>query len=203
MLFTLASSLSLEYYSQPRILKREMSLSGKGEGTFFSLAGTTACETSQLDSDLVVALPQADYGEKSSTCGKCVMVTGAKGSIKATIQDMCPSCESGDLDMSPAVFQAAVGDSSIGRTSIAWVVVPCDDSAVPPTKDDTSATATDSIVENNDQTQPPKNGETQALLPTTTQASKETASLAVETESEPEAAETTLAYDFLEEIDDQ
>lgn len=64
--------------------------------------------------------------DNSNYCGVCVEVTGKKGTQIIQIVDQCPSCHvDGDIDLSPAAFQAIVGDLSIGKSGIVWKAVAC------------------------------------------------------------------------------
>ncbi|KAI9274735.1 RlpA-like double-psi beta-barrel-protein domain-containing protein-containing protein [Phascolomyces articulosus] len=100
-------------------------MGGKGDGTYYDPGiGILACGTSFTAQDMVVALNYIDYGDyvnpnESPVCGACIKVTGPKGSAKATIQDKCPGCGQGSLDLSPAVFDQ-VGDFFDGRIPVSW-----------------------------------------------------------------------------------
>lgn len=64
--------------------------------------------------------------DNSNYCGVCVEVTGKKGTQVIQIVDQCPSCHvDGDIDLSPAAFQAIIGDLSIGKSGIVWKAVAC------------------------------------------------------------------------------
>lgn len=64
--------------------------------------------------------------DNANFCGVCVEVTGKKGTQIIQIVDQCPSCHvEGDIDLSPAAFQAIIGDLSIGKSSISWKAVAC------------------------------------------------------------------------------
>lgn len=96
-----------------------------GEGTYYDV-GLGACESSNSNSEMVAALNHAQYGSGSlarraisSACGKQVCVTGPKGQVKVKIVDMCPGCAAGDLDLSPAAFNA-IADPAQGRVGITW-----------------------------------------------------------------------------------
>ncbi|CAO3648562.1 unnamed protein product [Cunninghamella echinulata] len=100
-------------------------MGGKGDGTYYDPGvGTTSCGTSFTAQDSIVALNHVDYGRyadpnQSPVCGACIEVTGPLGTAKATIQDMCPGCGRGSLDLSPAVF-GKVGDFVDGRIPVSW-----------------------------------------------------------------------------------
>ncbi|KAF7729463.1 hypothetical protein EC973_004443 [Apophysomyces ossiformis] len=100
-------------------------MSGKGDGTYYDPGvGLTACGGYFTAQDMMVALNHVDYGQyanpnESPVCGACIIVTGPLGSAKAYIQDECPGCGQGSLDLSPAVF-AMVGNFNDGRIPVSW-----------------------------------------------------------------------------------
>ncbi|KAI8344388.1 hypothetical protein BC941DRAFT_447357 [Chlamydoabsidia padenii] len=100
-------------------------MGGKGDGTYYDPGvGITSCGGSFTAQDSIVALNHVDYGRyadpnESPACGACIMVTGPLGTTKATIQDMCPGCGRGSLDLSPQVF-SAVGNFVDGRIPVSW-----------------------------------------------------------------------------------
>ncbi|KAG2178102.1 hypothetical protein INT43_003355 [Umbelopsis isabellina] len=100
-------------------------MSGSGDGTYYDPSvGITACGTNQLATDMVCALNYIDYGvyanpNDSPVCGACIEVTGPLGSAKVTIEDKCPGCGQGSLDLTPAVF-SKIGDLSQGRIPVSW-----------------------------------------------------------------------------------
>lgn len=71
--------------------------------------------------------------EGSTNCGRCVEITGPKGTIEAVVTDLCPadeanpSCRTGHLDLIPDAFEAAIGDTSMGFSDdVQWKFVPCE-----------------------------------------------------------------------------
>ncbi|KAI9014495.1 RlpA-like double-psi beta-barrel-protein domain-containing protein-containing protein [Phycomyces nitens] len=106
----------------------DFNISGQGDGTYYDPGvGYTACGTQFTAQDYVAALNHVDYGvyenpNESPVCGACIKVTGELGTVKVTIQDMCPGCERGSLDLSPAAF-SKIDDISKGRVPVSWT--PC------------------------------------------------------------------------------
>ncbi|KAI8073845.1 hypothetical protein BC940DRAFT_289345 [Gongronella butleri] len=100
-------------------------MGGKGDGTYYDPGvGITSCGGQFTAQDDIVALNYVDYGRyadpnQSPACGACIVITGPLGSARATIQDMCPGCQRGSVDMSPAVF-GKVGNFVDGRIAISW-----------------------------------------------------------------------------------
>jgi expansin (peptidoglycan-binding protein) len=94
-----------------------------GEATYYAANGTGACGFPASPSDLfVTAMNKAQYTK--SVCGKCVSVTGPKGTVKVRIVDLCPGCAFGGLDLSEQAF-AKISPLSAGRVKITWSFVPC------------------------------------------------------------------------------
>jgi expansin len=98
--------------------------SKSGEATYYGATGAGACSFDPSPDDLdLTALNQPDWSG-SSLCGACAKVTGPKGTLTVRIVDLCPECNSGDLDMGEAAF-AKVAEPSAGRVAITWHLVSC------------------------------------------------------------------------------
>jgi hypothetical protein len=69
--------------------------------------GLGACGNFHPDSDWTVALNSAQFGNSypSSECGKVITISYGGKTAQATIQDACPSCPYGGLDLSPRLLQ--------------------------------------------------------------------------------------------------
>ncbi|GAA5808005.1 hypothetical protein MFLAVUS_001387 [Mucor flavus] len=81
-----------------------------------------ACGPREEDSDLVVALNPAQYGDmstKSQHCGKSVQISYKGVTVKALVNDACPECGHGDLDLTQPVF-SQLGPLSVGILPITW-----------------------------------------------------------------------------------
>ncbi|KAI7904284.1 RlpA-like double-psi beta-barrel-protein domain-containing protein-containing protein [Cokeromyces recurvatus] len=83
-----------------------------------------ACNGKKISSkDYIVALNHKQYGnmdKNSAWCGKKISITGPRGTTTATIQDACPGCGYGDLDLTPAVFEEVAGGLKKGVAKISW-----------------------------------------------------------------------------------
>ncbi|KAI8884650.1 hypothetical protein K501DRAFT_181710, partial [Backusella circina FSU 941] len=98
-----------------------------GTATFFHPAteggSTGACGPDEDDDSDIVALNAPQYGdmsEKSSWCGKKISIKGPAGTATATVNDACPECDEGDLDLTPKLFSKIVGDLDKGVGHITW-----------------------------------------------------------------------------------
>jgi hypothetical protein len=99
------------------------------QGTFYGMGGAGAAGACMLRPGFngvgtSVAINQAQW-DGGLTCGKCVRITGTgaglgmtpiKGPIFATIDNLCPECKYGDIDL---------GLGGDGRWQINWDFVPC------------------------------------------------------------------------------
>ncbi|KAG2212533.1 hypothetical protein INT45_011294 [Circinella minor] len=102
----------------------------KGQATFFfpdTEGGPYgACGPKEDENSLIVALNHEQYGNmssKSKWCGKKIRVEGKAGSMDVTINDACPGCGYGDLDLTPAVFEKVVGKFKLGVGPITWYLI--------------------------------------------------------------------------------
>ncbi|PVU93531.1 hypothetical protein BB561_003215 [Smittium simulii] len=100
-----------------------------GQATYYE-PGLGSCGITNSDSEAVAAISAEQYGgganpNNSPVCGKCVLVNGPNNtSIKVKIVDKCPTCKSGDLDLSSSAFKA-LSPLDPGRISITWSFVSC------------------------------------------------------------------------------
>jgi expansin (peptidoglycan-binding protein) len=96
----------------------------QGVATYYAATGDGACSFGPSPNDLnVAAMNQAEW-DGSGVCGECVTITGPSGNVTVTIVDLCPDCETGQLDLSQQAF-AEIADVSAGRVPITWEVVAC------------------------------------------------------------------------------
>ncbi|KAF9573458.1 hypothetical protein EC968_008543 [Mortierella alpina] len=88
---------------------------GKGDGKQYSGRMTWysdtfgQCEQKYSQSDLIVAVNEAQMGGGKKLCGKKILLTekGSDTKVVVTVVDMCPGkyCKFGDLDLSQAAFK--------------------------------------------------------------------------------------------------
>ena len=93
-----------------------------GEATYYNAEGVGACGIKTPPDYLVAAINGKQYSK--ANCGRCVSVTGPKGTVVVRIIDKCPGCNSGDLDLSVTAF-TKIADKSAGRVKISWRFVDC------------------------------------------------------------------------------
>ncbi|KAJ3127092.1 hypothetical protein HK098_006789 [Nowakowskiella sp. JEL0407] len=91
-------------------------LAFSGRMSYFDV-GLGSCGKYNVNSDYIVAVNHEQY--QSSMCDRCVRLTRDGKSVNAIVRDLCPSCEYGMLDVSPAVF-AALGNMDAGILQINW-----------------------------------------------------------------------------------
>ncbi|CAG8723683.1 11588_t:CDS:1 [Ambispora leptoticha] len=108
------------------ITKRQSGGSHSGDGTYFN-PGLGACGEQDNDSSMIVALAAPDFDpstpngnpNKNTLCGRGIRIYYNGKSVDGKVTDRCPECKSGDVDMSPAMFDT-IADPSQGRIPITW-----------------------------------------------------------------------------------
>ncbi|CAO3598281.1 unnamed protein product [Absidia cylindrospora] len=112
-----------------RAEKKLMEKRGKysGTGTFFNPSteggSTGACGDYESDTANIVALNSKQYGDMSKIsgwCGKKVKISYNGKTTYATINDACPECAYGDLDLTHTVFKSLEKDMDKGVIDIDW-----------------------------------------------------------------------------------
>jgi hypothetical protein len=93
-----------------------------GEATYYDAEGLGSCGIPFPPDYLLAAMNGAQY--QKSYCGRCVSVTGPKGTVVVRILDLCPGCKPGGLDLSITAF-TKIADKSAGRVPITWHFVDC------------------------------------------------------------------------------
>jgi len=103
-----------------------MPVTKSGEGTYYAADGSGACGFAPASGGpLLVAAMNAPDWAGSGVCGMCARVTGPLGEVTVRIVDLCPECQTGDLDLSPEAFDR-IAEHAAGRVPITWIEVPCD-----------------------------------------------------------------------------
>ncbi|CAG8661129.1 1477_t:CDS:1 [Funneliformis mosseae] len=121
-LFIIFSQLIITSYSTPfssHLQKRDFS----GRGTFYD-PSLGACGKVSSGSDLIVALNAAQFDKtlnpnNNPICGKSVTITGPDGTVTCRVEDRCPSCPFGGLDLSRAAFDK-ISNLDRGIAEITW-----------------------------------------------------------------------------------
>ncbi|AAW47097.1 hypothetical protein CNN00760 [Cryptococcus deneoformans JEC21] len=102
----------------PSFEKRDDS---QGTATYYTASGVGACGSTISDSDYIVAMNAAQYD--SSVCNKQIWTWNAATQrlAFATVVDLCPSCSSGDLDLSTSLFSyLSDGNLDQGVFDVKW-----------------------------------------------------------------------------------
>ncbi len=103
-----------------------------GRATFYDFNGIGACGLPFANpaNALIAAVNEPDYAG-SAFCGRCLRVTGPRGTVIVQAVDLCPYAgneqwcgDSGHLDLSRAAF-AAVADPVWGVVAIDWETIAC------------------------------------------------------------------------------
>lgn len=94
-----------------------------GQATYFT-PGLGACGITSTASDFICALNHVQFhdngnGNDNPNCGKRILIKRGSRSVTVTVTDMCPGCNYGDLDLSPAAFDQIANEAE-GRVDITW-----------------------------------------------------------------------------------
>jgi hypothetical protein len=130
-LSTMLSTVLVALVASAAAVSAAPAFARNGDGTWYDVSvGYTACGTLHGNGEYVIAVDHAFYDSKnvdgnpnhSKVCGKQVKIDGpsANGPVIATIVDRCAGCATNDIDMTPSLFQAVVGSTSIGRARVTW-----------------------------------------------------------------------------------
>jgi expansin len=95
-----------------------------GEGTYYGYSGGGNCSFPNPSSPVYTAAMNQSQYAGSLTCGTCVAVTGERGTLVVSIEDRCPECSFGDIDLSTLAFEK-IADPIKGRVPISWKIVAC------------------------------------------------------------------------------
>jgi expansin (peptidoglycan-binding protein) len=111
-----------------KVAKRSEKYSGTA--TYFIPAdqggSTGACGPQEDVDSNIVAINADQYGSMSGVsdwCGQEIEITGPAGTTTAVVNDACPECGYGSLDLTPAVYDDVVGDFDAGEADITWKAV--------------------------------------------------------------------------------
>ncbi|RKP37037.1 RlpA-like double-psi beta-barrel-protein domain-containing protein-containing protein, partial [Dimargaris cristalligena] len=89
-----------------------------GQATWYK-PGLGACQNTHGEGELVAAINLRQWN-KDVVCGTCVQIKGfLGGTVKVKIVDLCPECNHGSLDLSPAAFKH-ISLLTVGRLPIEW-----------------------------------------------------------------------------------
>lgn len=96
-----------------------------GQGTFYGYGGGGNCSLPKPTDILTAAMNTADYNT-AQACGACIEVTNLNTlqSVVARVDDRCPECAPGDVDLSQEAF-AKISPIEAGRIPISWKYVSC------------------------------------------------------------------------------
>lgn len=88
-----------------------------GDMTYFN-PGLGACGQTNNDNDAVAAVSSAVYSS-GGACNKQATLHYNGKSTTVKVVDLCPSCATGSIDVSPSAFQK-LAPLSAGRVQITW-----------------------------------------------------------------------------------
>ncbi|ROW07570.1 hypothetical protein VPNG_06840 [Cytospora leucostoma] len=123
LLTALASLVAAAPHTAPRDGSSTGSLTWYTEGLGVT---PTACGSIVGITEHIAALSPEDYGtydnpNDSPVCGKTITIHGSNGNtVQAKVADRCAGCSTGDVDVTPTVFELLGLSQSIGRVQISW-----------------------------------------------------------------------------------
>lgn len=95
-----------------------------GEGTFYGYGGGGNCSfETPINPVMTCAMNNYQY-DSSNACGSCVHINGPKGQVILKVEDRCPECAFGDIDLSEDAFPL-IANVEEGRTLISWRFIEC------------------------------------------------------------------------------
>lgn len=89
--------------SAPIVQERSLERRFSGRGTWFNV-GLGACGKRNKDSQPIIALNKPQWN-KGKLCGKWLTIKANGKTARGYIEDQCPSCKKGALDLSPSLFK--------------------------------------------------------------------------------------------------
>lgn len=99
-----------------------------GKATYYNFTGHGNCAFKAPSKPVLTAAINTPQYAGSELCGACLEVQGSKGSVLVRVEDRCPGCPFGSLDLSMTAF-ATIDELAKGRIPIKWRVVPCRDTS--------------------------------------------------------------------------
>ncbi|KAI7862890.1 RlpA-like double-psi beta-barrel-protein domain-containing protein-containing protein, partial [Spinellus fusiger] len=94
-----------------------------GDGTYY-YTELGSCGDYSDDWDYIAAvntdqMENDDNPNDNPNCGRIINVEGPDGTVQVEAVDTCPTCDWGDIDLSPAAFSEIAGLNE-GRVPISW-----------------------------------------------------------------------------------
>lgn len=99
-----------------------------GIASYYHFSGRGNCSFRPPKKPVLTAAVNTAQYDTAALCGACLLVIGSKDSVVVRVEDRCPGCKYGGLDLSKEAFER-IDDIKKGRIKIRWKQVPC------PTKD--------------------------------------------------------------------
>jgi len=95
-----------------------------GTASYYNFTGQGNCSFRPPLKPVLVAAVNSKQYNMASLCGACLEVIGSKDTAIVRVEDRCPGCKFGGIDLSKTAF-ATVDDLAKGRAQVKWKVVPC------------------------------------------------------------------------------
>jgi len=95
-----------------------------GMASYYGFSGSGNCSFKPPSKPILTAAVNTKQYNKASLCGACLEVIGSKDTVIVRVEDRCPGCKFGGIDLSKTAF-ATIDDMAKGRVEVRWKVVPC------------------------------------------------------------------------------
>jgi len=95
-----------------------------GKASYYNFKGHGNCSYKSPSKPVLTAAVNTKQYNSAMLCGACLQVIGSKDTIIVHVEDRCPGCKFGGIDLSKAAF-AKANEISKGRAEVRWKVVPC------------------------------------------------------------------------------
>lgn len=111
--------LSIELFSQDSLGYYS------GIASYYNFTGRGNCSFKPPSKPILTAAVNSKQYNKASLCGACLQVIGNKDTVIVHVEDRCPGCKFGGIDLSKTAFET-IDKIEKGRVKVRWKVVPCD-----------------------------------------------------------------------------
>ena len=96
----------------------------QGVASFYDFHGRGNCSYKPPSKPVYTAVVNTKQYNKAMLCGACLQVIGNIDTLIVRVEDRCPGCRYGGIDLSRAAF-SKVEKLAKGRAIVRWKVVPC------------------------------------------------------------------------------
>jgi len=121
LLFTITTFVAgLPISNAPSILQSRTTYVGRGTWYDVDTSGEGACGKWNNNNQPIIAMNHVQYNR--NICGKWITLKNTKNgrTARGYVEDMCPGCPKGGVDMSPSLFEQ-LASLGTGVVTVSWV----------------------------------------------------------------------------------